>query len=169
MDTIIGIYESIVGFFKGIMGFFKGIYDFFAALINGIISFFKSIWTIIKWIFDAILFFLEHIEWFFLAVVILIAVYFAKTILDLLKTILGFCTSIVNLIIKLWPDFSKAIAGIFNGGVEFVKKLRPSKKTPPKKTLLKKSPQKIKKTTYLSRRIRAEVSLRPKPCVESSL
>ena len=108
MDTIIGIYESIVGFFKGI-------YDFFAAIVNGIISFFKSIWTIFRWILDAILFFLEHIEWFFIAAVILIAVYFAKTILDLLKTILGFCTSIVNLIIKLWPDFSKAIAGIFNG------------------------------------------------------
>ena len=70
---------------------------------------------------------------------ILIAVYFAKTILDLLKTILGFCTSIVNLIIKLWPDFSKTIAGIFNGAVELFKKLRPSKKNtpeenPPKET-----------------------------------
>ena len=117
MDTIIGIYESIVGFFKGI-------YDFFAAIVNGIISFFKSIWTILRWIIDAILFFLEHVEWFFLAAVIMIAGYFAKTIL-------GFCASIVNLIIKLWPDFSKVIAGIFNGGVELVKKFRPLKKKPP--------------------------------------
>jgi phage-related protein len=140
MDTIIGIYESIVGFFKGI-------YDFFAAIVNGIISFIKSIWTILRWIIDAILFFLEHIEWFFLAAVIMIAVYFAKTILDLLKTILGFCTSIVNLIIKLWPDFSKAIAGIFNGGVELVKKLRPSKKNPPEENPPKEISPEDKKDT----------------------
>jgi hypothetical protein len=140
MDTIIGIYESIVGFFKGI-------YDFFAAIVKSIIWFVDSIWSILRGIYVAIVWIFAHIEWIILVGVIFTVLYFAKTILDLLKTTLGF----------------------FNGAVKLVKKLRPSKKIPPKKTLLKKSPQKIKKTPYLSRRIRAEVSLRPKPCAESSL
>ena len=138
MDTIIGIYESIVGFFKGI-------YDFFAAIVKSIIWFVDSIWSILRGIYVAIVWIFEHIEWIILVGVIFTVLYFAKTILDLLKTALGF----------------------FNGALELVKKLRPSK--PPQETLLKKSPQKIKKTPYLSRRIRAEVSLRPKPCAESSL
>lgn len=76
---------------------------------------------------------------------IFIVLYFSKTILSILKTILGFCTSIVNLIIKLWPDFSKTIAGIFNGGVEFVKKLRPSKKNPPEENPPEEIPPEDKK------------------------
>ena len=101
MDKIIGIYESIVGFFKGI-------YDFFAAIVKSIIWFVDSIWSILRGVYVAIVWIFEHIEWIILVGVIFTVLYFAKTILDLLKTALGF----------------------FNGAVELVKKLRPSKPPP---------------------------------------
>ena len=77
--------------------------------MKSIIWFVDSIWSILRGIYVAIVWIFEHIEWIILVGVIFTVLYFAKTILDLLKTALGF----------------------FNGAVELVKKLRPSKKNPP--------------------------------------